>query len=165
METPMARPRKPTILHALEGTRPTWRPSAREPRPNGNPRLPSGDVLDTEQRALWKAIVQMSPPGLLTQADESTIERMSVAWAAFRAATRGLAKTGHVVKGRDGLDVRNPWALVQRQASAEMHRAGESLGLSPAARTRLTMPEKQDDDPLAILLGPAGKAWSDDPVH
>src|SRR5215203_1137650 len=143
----MPRPRKPTILHELEGTSPTWRQPGREPRPTGKPRLPPGDVLDPEQRALWKAIVQTSPPGLLTQADESTIERMVVAWTAYREATRGLARTGHVVKSRDGLDVRNPWALVQRQAAAEMHRAGESMGLSPAARTRITMPEAQAADP------------------
>jgi hypothetical protein len=43
-----------------------------------------------------------------------------------------------------------------------MHECGFLLGLSPAARARLTAPESVEEDALAVLLGPHGKAWSDE---
>jgi P27 family predicted phage terminase small subunit len=47
---------------------------------------------------------------------------------------------------------RHPMILIQRQAADEMSRAGGELGLSPLARTRLTVEKKEDDDPLNLFL-------------
>jgi hypothetical protein len=74
----MPRPRKPSALHKLEGTRPKRGFNAREPQGNGRPRLPS-DILTAEQQRLWKALVGALPDGLLTRADEQVLERMAIA--------------------------------------------------------------------------------------
>ena len=105
----MPRPRKPSTLHKLEGTRPERGFNKREPEGNGRPRLPSSDVLTPIEQRLWKALVASLPPNLLTQADEQVLERMSIAWAQFRECCVGLRLEGALVRGRDGASVRTPF--------------------------------------------------------
>jgi P27 family predicted phage terminase small subunit len=101
---------------------------------------------------------------LLSRADEQALERMAVAWAAFRAASILINKAGLLTRGANGEPVRNPLLLVQATAAGEMHACGMVLGLSPLARTRLTAPDEQEADPLSVLLGPHGKAWGDERI-
>jgi len=111
-------------------------------------------------------VVASLPPGTLTRADEQVLERMACAWAQFREACAGLRKSATIVRGDRGQAVRSPLLIVKNQAAAEMNNCGIQLGLSPLSRTRLTEVDPVSDDPLAILLGPEGRAWSDDtPVH
>lgn len=156
----MAGPRKPAPIRQLEGNR-SRRPIPREIEPEGRPRCP--EHLTDEQKARWEDVVRSLPIGLLTRADEQVLERMAVAWAAFREACTLVRQSGLLVKGQFGNVVRNPLLIVRKQQAEEMEACGQALGLSPAARTRITaLPEAPDDDPLAVLLGPHGKAWSDE---
>jgi|SRR5215203_1426363 len=156
----MAGPRKPAKIRHLEGNR-SQTPIPREIEPQGRPRCP-GHLTEAEQ-ARWKDIVASLPVEVLTRADEQVIERMAVAWTAYREACEALRKTGGTLVDRQfGNVVRNPLLIVKKQTVEEMNSCGMQLGLSPAARTRIAAPPEVDDDPLAVLLGPQGKAWSDE---
>ena len=158
--------RKPRAIKRLEGNR---RKVARaelekeEPRGMGRPRLPVH--LSTEERRLWSDVVSSLPSDLLSQADEAVLERFVVAWAEFRDAHVKITKTGTLVQSPQG-PIRNPLLTVRHQAAREMHLAGGEIGLSPVARARLTTEGREEDDPMALLLGddldPAG-AWASVP--
>ena len=156
----MGQPRKPAPIREAEGNRGN-RPIPREIACPGHPEPPGH--LTAEQRARWDDVVGSLPFDLLKRADTQVLERMAVAWAAFREATILINKSGLITRGRDGNPVRNPLLVVQNVAAGEMDACGAMLGLSPVARTRLTTPENVENmDPLAVLLGPNGKAWSDE---
>ena len=151
--------RKPAVVRKIEGNR-SRREIPREIEPEGRPRCPN--LLNEAEKERWLDVVVSLPVALLTRADEQTLERMAIAWARFRETTEAIHKAGLLVRGSVGNVVRNPLLIVQAAASHEMRICGMELGLSPAARTRITALPEVDDDPLAILLGPEGKAWSDE---
>ena len=153
----MGRNRTPASIHKLEGNR-SHRPIPRELEPGGKPKPPG--YLTADQRACFIAATKSLPAGVLTVADQPTVERMAIAWATFRECAREIAGTGLITKGHDHRPARHPLWIIMRGACEEMERAGSSLGMSPAARTRITAPEPADlDDPLALLLSPQGIAW------
>jgi P27 family predicted phage terminase small subunit len=157
----MARPRKPAEIRTLEGNR-SRRPIPKEIPGIGHPEPPTH--LTAEQLDRWLDIVGSLPVELLSRADVQVLERMAVAWAAFRQTTILINQSGLLTRGQRGEPVYNPLLRVRSAATEEMHACGQVLGLSPLARTRLTAPEEQDADPLAILLGPHGKAWGDERI-
>src|SRR6476661_8961607 len=113
-------PRKPAIIRRLEGNR-GKRAIPDELITLGKPVPPAH--LTAAQLERWTEIVTSLPEDLLTAADISTIERMAVAWAAFRETTLAL-QDRTLVRGRDGDIVRNPFLIVRQQAAAEMHACG-----------------------------------------
>src|SRR5215204_4485885 len=155
----MAGRRKPALVRTIEGNR-SRREIPREIEPEGRPRCP--DYLSEAEKIYWLTVVVSLPVQLLTRADEQSLERMAIAWARFRVLTTAIPEIGYMTEGYSGTRVRNPLLMVQAAAAHEMRICGMELGLSPAARTRITALPEVDDDPLAILLGPNGKAWSDE---
>jgi P27 family predicted phage terminase small subunit len=147
----MGRARKPTVIRALEGNRGHRPLPPGEPIGKGRPRMP--DYLSAEARELYADIVASLPEDLLTRADESTLERAATAWAQFREATRQVNASGLLIKGLLGAPVKNPLLTVQKQAAQELEACSAGLGLSPAARARISAPEHVDDDPLEQLFG------------
>jgi|SRR6187399_273995 len=150
--------RKPALIRQLEGNR-SKRDIPNEPSGQGLP-VCNPNLTSDEQR-FWWAIVDCLPPGLLTRADEQAIERMAVAWSRFWDCREKIAQLGLIVKGPNGPQ-RNPLLIIERDAREEMHRAGEVLGLSPAARARITTEDATgNDDPTEILLGGIERgAWA-----
>jgi P27 family predicted phage terminase small subunit len=155
----MARHRKPSIIKELEGNR-GKRPIPAEMAPIGQPEAPAH--LTAEQLDRWQDIVSSLPVELLSRADHQVLERMAVAWAAFRQTTILINQAGLLTRGQNNEPVRNPLLAVRKLATTEMEACGAMLGLSPVARTRLIAPEQENTDPLTVLLGPHGKAWSDE---
>ena len=149
------RNRKPLAIRKLEGNR-----SKRKLRDElvtfGAPDLPS--YFNEEERMLWASIQRYLPEGFLKRSDTAVLERMCVAWANFRDVNRQIAKIGMMVRGGDGNAVRNPLLVIRRQCVSEMHLAGEALGLSPVARTRLISAPVESDDPMQALLEMDGDA-------
>jgi P27 family predicted phage terminase small subunit len=146
----MARPRKPALVRELEGNR-SRTPIPTEIVARGRPDCPTR--LTEDERELWLSVVESLPFGLLTAADNNTLERMAVAWARWRKCQDDINKRGLFVRVYGSRALRqNPNLDVQKQAAMEMHRASSELGLSPVARTRLTADGKVDADPLELLL-------------
>jgi P27 family predicted phage terminase small subunit len=155
----MARHRKPAAIRELEGNR-SRTAIPKEIAPAGQPTPPIG--LTAEQLDRWQDIVSSLPVEVLSRADHQVIERMAVAWATFRQTTALINQAGLLTRGQNNEPVRNPLLAVRKLATTEMEACGQALGLSPLARTRLVAPEQENVDPLTVLLGPHGKAWSDE---
>lgn len=146
----MGAPRKPALVRHLEGNR-SRTPIPTEIIARGRPECPAR--LTEDERELWLSIVESLPFGLLTAADNNTLERMAVAWARWRTCQTDINTRGLFVKVYGCKAMRpNPHLGMQREAAMEMHRASSELGLSPVARTRLTTDGKVDADPLELLL-------------
>lgn len=154
--------KKPAAIRILEGN-PGKRAIPKHEVPNiGQPEPPAH--LTAEQLDRWQDIVGSLPVELLSRADVQALERMSVAWAAFRQASVLINQSGLLTRGQRGEPVYNPLLRVRAAAAEEMQQCGMQLGLSPLARTRLTAPDQEDTDPLTVLLGPHGKAWGDERI-
>jgi P27 family predicted phage terminase small subunit len=140
---------KPGIIRRAEGNR-GKRPLHDNPVGVGKPILPP--MLSELELFLWHSILAAVPPGLLTSADSSILERFVTAWARYRTCHNQIASVGLLVRGAEG-PVRNPLLMVERQAAAEMHACGAALGLSPVSRARLADPHEDGEDDFAWLLG------------
>jgi P27 family predicted phage terminase small subunit len=166
-------PPKPTKLRQLEGVPGHSRPiNEREPQPVGPLRKP--DFVTGEAASEWDRAVAAMPPGLYTAADAPALAVYAVAWVLFRNALAQLAREGMTAIGSQGQPVAHPSVGVVAKQSEIILRAGDRLGMSPSARTRLTMggedrPGKFDGllggAPLrlAISNGPKGSAPSSRP--
>lgn len=146
---PVGRPPKPTLIRKLEGNR-GRRPIRETVHMPSRPVAPAN--LGDEQKKLWCQIEQAMPAGVLTAADTQVLERMVVAWTAFRECCHHIAQHGMFAEGSKGQEAVSAAVKIRAMAAKEMHAAGEVLGLSPVARARIVSPETIDDDPLALLL-------------
>jgi P27 family predicted phage terminase small subunit len=157
----MSNPKKPTVIRKLEGN-PGKRRMTEDLAAIGYPEPPAH--LTAEQLDRWQDIVAALPVELLSRADNQVLARMAVAWATFIQTCTLINQAGLLTRGQNNEPVRNPLIAVRKLAVAEMEVCGNALGLSPLARTRLTAPNKEDSDPLSVLLGPHGKAWGDERI-
>lgn len=155
----MPRKPKPSAIRELEGNR------SKTPIPNtlsGLGRPVCNPDLTTAEQQYWYAICDALPAILLSRADEQVLDRMAIAWARFWKCRELIAEEGLLVNTPDGRR-RNPLLMVERDARDEMHRCGEVLGLSPVARTRITVVDPAtSSDPTELLLGGIETgAWND----
>ena len=155
------RRKKPAALRKLEGNRGKRPIPPDEPKPSGSPRMP--DYFNDEQKRLWIAALAHLPRGLIGAADAAFLEVFSISWWTLRTARRDINRIGLMVKGSEGQPIRNPLLGIARGAAADLHSFGGDLGMSPAARTRLTAIDDGELDPMELLLGMDGdpaSAWS-----
>jgi P27 family predicted phage terminase small subunit len=89
--------------------------------------------------------------GLLYAADEDVIVAYVHAVVNYRKATKIVEELGLLVEGRrDGL-VTNPAVRVQRDAATLIRMLAAELGLTPSARSRLSVEEGSDGDADDLL--------------
>lgn len=150
------RKRTPTVLKEVLGN-PGKRPLPKaEPLPVGAPVMPAH--LEGEAAVEWDRVVRAMPPQLYTSADVSTITTYCNAWALYVRALAEVKRKGLFAKGSMGQIVANPALAVVKAQAEVMLKAGDRLGLSPAARARLEMPDASNEDPEdALFAKPGGK--------
>ena len=136
---PRGRRPTPTRLKLLTGNPGKRRLNQREPKPVGAPEKP--DFISGNSAAEWDRVIASTPPGFLTSADVPTLTVLVTALALFRAALSRLARDGTTSVGSLGQQVPHPMIAVLAKQTELVLRAGDRLGLSPVARTRLEMPE------------------------
>jgi P27 family predicted phage terminase small subunit len=134
---------KPTHLRVLEGN-PSKRPLNRnEPKPPPVETLDSPDYLSGYARAEWIRIVPgLCAMRLLTSADIPALGLYCVAYSRWREAEEALARFrandpathGLIVDGRT-----NPLVGIASNAGRDMLRFAAEFGMSPAARTRISL--------------------------
>ena len=134
----MARPRKPK--------------GAQASAPPGTPEKPSG--LSPAASAEWEMLVaELTELGTLSIVDRAAIEMAARYGALFYDADAKVEKDGIVVSSKSGTKL-NP-ALRARDDAARIRKMYlDSLGLTPASRTRVAVPEKPRGKTLAELLEP-----------
>ena len=101
--------------------------------------------MSREARAEWRRLMKGMVPGLLTPLDRQVMTVACESWARWTRANRVVITQGDVVPGDRGM-VKNPAIQIARDAEATMKACWAELGLSPAARARLEMPESDEGD-------------------
>ena len=137
---------KPTHLRTIEGN-PSKRPlNGKEPKPEGPAVCP--DWLPTYAKQIFHRVLSAMPEGLYTAADIETLTSYAYASHQARQAIEALEASpeqggGAVLSDANGKKYRNPWQTVLGDANADIAKLGTSLGLTPAARARLSSPDSQ----------------------
>lgn len=149
---------KPTALKLLQGN-PGKRPiNKNEPQPKaGIPRCPSW--LDDEAKACWKRIVpQLDGMGVLTLIDADALTNYCETWSRWKKAVLFIQKNGDVYVQKDESGMikyiqQLPQVAIARNLLAVLNRYQQEFGLTPAARSRLTIKEQDSAPGLMEFLG------------
>jgi P27 family predicted phage terminase small subunit len=129
---------KPTALKRLEGNPGKRKLNDAEPVPVGVLKKPS--FVTDEAAEEWDRIVTAMPPGFYTPADAATLTVYVCAWAMHRNAFLIIEREGMFSTGSSGQTIAHPAFAIMTSQAAIILKAGDRLGLSPAARSRLQMP-------------------------
>ncbi len=125
----MARQRKPTAQHKLEGTTNTTRhrDRGREPKAAGKLGAPPNN-WKAPARALWYELRAQIPEGVATSSDKAAFELLVLLFGHVRAAPEGLSPA----------------------MASQLRSALAMFGLSPASRAALSVPQPpKSDDPAS----------------
>lgn len=109
------------------------------------PRMPAR--LTPAAKTKWRYIVpKLGKLGILTELDVSVLALHCQAAAEVDELTQQLADTGWTAGGQNGAVIRNPLALVRKQAIDVMLETARRLGLSPQDRASigLTMAQAKE---------------------
>ena len=148
--------RKPTHLKLITGN-PGRRPlNKNEPKPKpGIPAVPAH--LSNEAKVEWGRIAsQLNDIGLLTQVDRAALAAYCQAWADWVEAEEQLRRYGKVVKSpvktvtrrsggaevtetSGGFPMQSPFLSIRNRALEIMHKFLTEFGMTPAARSRITV--------------------------
>ena len=125
----MARQRKPTALHEIEGTTNSTRHRNRgnEPKAGGSLGAPPSN-WKAPGRALWYELRKQIPAGVATASDKAAFELLVLLFGHVRAAPEELSPA----------------------MASQLRSALAMFGLSPASRAALSVPSPRNpDDPAS----------------
>ena len=155
----------PTAILKLRGTYRADRRPDNEPTPEpGIPDPP--DLLAGEALIEWdRTTCELNKIGILSHLDLAAVSAYCQAWVRWLAAEKNLAKTGPVVKASSGYPILNPSLTISNKALQQVRRLACELGLTPSARTRISLDLKAGE-PTALdkLLARTGTRPSDRPT-
>ena len=135
-------PKKPTRLRVLAGN-PSGRPLERNVPvgPSGPPPCPR--ELTPEARREWRRTVKvLSLMGTVTKADRAALAAYCEAWSTWCEAQRHLREEGYIVLTPNGYPQQSPWVSIANKAFRQMYVLIQDFGLTPLARSKLEMPER-----------------------
>ena len=151
------RPPKPTALKELEGN-PGKRPLNKdEPKPKQQaPKCPSWLLPDA--KAEWKRLSkELEALGLLTEVDMAAFAGYCQAYARWKEAEEFISKHGSILKTSTGYIQQIPQVSIAQQNLKQMRNFCSELGLSPSARSRLSISNRgstiEGDAMEALLAG------------
>ena len=122
----------------------------------GEPLCP--DHLSDDAAICFEAVVRSMPPGVYSRVDSYMLAAFAEAWSLHKRAVEALnGQQSLIVEGKNGSS-RNPLATVVAVQARLMVTLGNQLGLSPAARMSLGVPEEpRSKSKFEGLLG--GSNW------
>lgn len=132
----------PTAIHLLHGT------ARRRQQRDQEPTLPAVSVaFDTPPDDLqgnplacaeWRRLAPLlRVSGIITAAEQPLLVTLCLTWATWIEAQTQLRAVGMLIKGKDGLPVRNPYIRIANDALQQCQRLWIELGLTPSARSRV----------------------------
>lgn len=137
---------KPTNLKLLQGTARPDRAPANEPNPEPVvPNCPSW--LHREAKREWRRIVpELEELGLLTRIDRAALSAYCQAYSTWWEMERDIAEHGVTqLNMRSMLESERPQVKIRDRALGQMKSFLVEFGLTPASRTRVSVPEKPVD--------------------
>ena len=134
---------KPSQLRLVEGNR-EHRPIPNTPKPKPH-RRPAPTWMDHRAKREWHRISRtLYKMGLLTDVDTKALEAYCVCYSKWREATE-KTKVG-ILTTPAGYAYANPLIAVELKYSKEMRAWMAEFGLTPSARSRITIEEPDDED-------------------
>ena len=132
----------PTILKRLEGNPGKRRLNDNEPTPPvGTPQIP--EHLDEEARSEWSRITKaLQEMNLLATTDRTALACYCTLYSRWVQAERDVEKYGSVVKApSSGYPQKSPYLSIADSAMKSMLTFLTEFGMTPAARSRIRVPE------------------------
>jgi P27 family predicted phage terminase small subunit len=117
-------------------------------KPTGEVSIPPCPrTLDKLAKKEWRRVIQrLAELNLLSRLDMSTVAVYATAFSRWTQAEQHLAAEGVIVKSPNGHDVQSAWLAVSNRMVIIMERACTQLGMTPTARTRLTIEPPTEAD-------------------
>ena len=136
----MPRPRVPTKLKIIKGTDQPCRVNANEPQPEVEiPDMPQW--LNPHAQAEWARVSDaLFKQGLVSVFDMAVLAAYCQAYGRWQEAEEMLKKSGSlIIKTDKGNVIQNPLLGIANTALREMRRSAVEFGMSPAARSRVSV--------------------------
>jgi P27 family predicted phage terminase small subunit len=106
------------------------------------------DWLTDSEQIEWKRITrELKAMGVLTSADADAVAVYCQVVVRYQAATKEIAERGLTVETPNGFPVINPALSIVNKCIQQMHRLLSEFGMTPAARSRINVPEARPIDP------------------
>lgn len=140
-------PPKPTALRVLDGNPSKRALNRNEPKPTvKTPTCPK--ELSPTAKKEWRRITrELEPLGMLTALDLAGLAAYCALYARWVEAEDKVREIGMLMKTPNGYPILNPYLTVAQASLKQMRGYLQEFGLSPAARSRVTVeqPEKPDE--------------------
>lgn len=143
---------KPTYLKLITGN-PGRRPlNDKEPAPQlALPSVPPH--LSDAAKVEWGRVCnEMYDLGIMTRLDRGVLAAYCQAYADWCLYSEQVEKFGSLAKGSKGQPIISPVVKLRNAARAEMVRFAAELGITPSARSRVSVVPPQKKDPAAKYL-------------
>lgn len=150
----MGRPAKPTNLKIIEGNKGKRALNKQEPDPQYLADLTAPAWLPTSAKAVWDEVIpHLRDARLVTTVDVQPLAMgcMAIAqyrYAAMRSGGEDMVKVKHKEDEEGNLveygEHINPWLIVQSMSFKQAMAMFQQFGMSPAARTRISVNPQGD---------------------
>ncbi|HMB90134.1 MAG TPA: phage terminase small subunit P27 family [Rhodothermales bacterium] len=144
---------KPTSLKVIQGTYRKDRASANEPAPEPvAPKCPT--FLKGEARREWKRIsAELVKLKLLAEIDRAALAAYCSNWETFVLADKIIREKGLTCLTPNGHEQQRPEIAIRNKAFQQMRNFLSEFGMTPASRSRISVPEERLDlnNPFAQL--------------
>lgn len=153
----MARPRKPSHLKVVSGTAQKCRMNPDEPdAPKGAPDAPLW-LSDRATEIFAGLCATIDGMGYLSTADQHVIAQAASRLEEVEIATARVEDEGRTYDTSNAAGERmirpNPMVAQRSEAMRHAHALLSELGLTPAARSKVSAGKKPDDNPFRKLMG------------
>ncbi|WP_245303610.1 phage terminase small subunit P27 family [Pseudorhodoplanes sinuspersici] len=124
-----------------------------EPKPDAEiPDCPP-ELGPVAQREWQRLSIELNKLRILTQLDRAALAAYCGAYSLWAEATENIQKFGTMVKSPTGYPIQSPYVSIANRQAEIMMRIASEFGFTPASRSRISTPIKQDrtlfDQPLA----------------
>lgn len=110
--------------------------------------------LDADSRKHYRRLTGlMAEAGLVSQLDFDALSLYMSMWKRWKRAEAEVRKSGLVIKAPNGWLQKNPWLEIATQSIRDMRPFLTMFGLTPASRSKLSLPESEEDDAKWSDLG------------
>lgn len=149
---------KPTALKLVDGNPGKRSITGREPRPpSDKPTCPAH--LSPTAKAEWKRLAGvLNEIGLLTRIDRTVLAAYCQAYGRWVEAEKKLAETPPLLKTPAGYVQTSPWITISNKQVELMTRLMAEIGLTPSARSRLSLEVGRHPKPWEYGLHDVGGA-------
>jgi P27 family predicted phage terminase small subunit len=148
---------KPTRVKILAGN-PGKRPmNKHEPKPE--PTIPECPTeLGPVARQEWDRLAsELGTLKLLTSLDRAALAAYCGAYALWAEATGAIQKYGTMVKSPSGYPIQSPYVSIANRQAEIMIRIASEFGFTPASRSRISTPIKNEPNLFDLFSEPKNK--------